>query len=138
MGQCKVDNFKVVEFHEGGSIKLRFRVGSSALDDVAAGRLWKLQARKVNNILLLAPEKAEDEQTPASAANEPPKAAPRKAKPSADKQQELPAVGDGEKKVWPFPGNGAGAADGPPQSLVTEIVKAKPDATDAFLASQGA
>lgn len=39
LGTCKVDNFRVTP-HEGGSVDVSFRVGTSALDAEAAGLLW--------------------------------------------------------------------------------------------------
>jgi hypothetical protein len=40
LGTCKVDGFKVHPC-EGGSVDLSFRVGTSELDEEAAGMLWK-------------------------------------------------------------------------------------------------
>lgn len=40
LGKAKIDGFKVTP-KEGGSVELAFRIGSSALDEYAAGLLWK-------------------------------------------------------------------------------------------------
>jgi hypothetical protein len=46
LGSAKVDSFKV-QPHEGGSIDLSFRAGTSALDAEAAGLLWSKNGQNV-------------------------------------------------------------------------------------------
>lgn len=123
----RLDKFRL-ELHEGGSVKLTCRFGSSKLDGATAGRLWELNGHK-QDILLLAPEKAEDAPAPEGTnPNAAPKAAGRKPK-AQSAQQQL----DDARPSWPFPTNGAGAGEAPPQALTVEAVKA--DATEAFLAA---
>jgi hypothetical protein len=55
LGQCKIDGFKITELAEGGTIKLRFRVGTAAQDQNSAGWLTMRVGENVD-IQLLEPE----------------------------------------------------------------------------------
>lgn len=55
LGQCKIDGFKITELAEGGTIKLRFRVGTAAQDQHSAGWLTMRVGENVD-IQLIEPE----------------------------------------------------------------------------------
>lgn len=55
LGQCKVDAFQVTELAEGGTIKLRFRIGTASQDQASAGWLMMRVGEDVT-VQLLAPE----------------------------------------------------------------------------------
>tara|TARA_B100001105_G_C22399440_1_gene448565 strand:+ start:2491 stop:3177 length:687 start_codon:yes stop_codon:yes gene_type:complete len=58
LGGAKIDGF-VVTPHEGGSIELGLRIGSSDLDELKAGRLAMLNKHEIQ-LKLLAPERKPD------------------------------------------------------------------------------
>lgn len=111
-GGCKVDKFRIAKLMEGGSVELALRVGSSDLDDHAAGQLWMLNGTE-RNITLIAPD--------------------RDAQPSG-------ADGDAKSEEWPFPRQGTLDGEALPQSATTETTKGRrkgKTATAAFLEAHG-
>lgn len=64
LGQCKIDNFAVVELSEGGTIRLRFRVGTSSQDQHSAGWLTMRVGEDVDIQLIEPEQKPNDESAP--------------------------------------------------------------------------
>lgn len=58
MSECKVDKFRV-EPHEGGSVDLFLRVGTSDLDEDSAGRLMMLLGSEIT-VTLQAPQRKQE------------------------------------------------------------------------------
>jgi hypothetical protein len=58
MGSCKVDAFQVIA-HEGGTVDLLFRVGTSDISPTGAGEMWSKNGEEVE-ILLNAPKVKEE------------------------------------------------------------------------------
>lgn len=106
---CKLDKLRIVELCEGGTIELRFRIGTSKIDERAIGQLAMMMDQEVP-VTLTGPKVAEaiDGTVDAFKRDHPdaPDQAPKAAAPE-------PQRGDN----WPFPGTegddaGAAAAGG--------------------------
>ncbi len=81
LGSCKVDAFKV-DAHEGGTVDLYFRAGTSACDYISAGLLWSKNGQGV--VLTVTPPEAVPEAIDGSAEGGGPGFTPRGDEPAPD------------------------------------------------------
>ena len=99
---CKLDKLRIVELCEGGTVELRFRIGTSKIDERAIGQLAMMMDQEVP-VTLTGPKVAEviDGTVDAFKRDHPdaPDQAPKAAAPE-------PQRGDN----WPFPGTEANDA----------------------------
>ena len=99
---CKLDKLRVVELCEGGTVELRFRIGTSKIDERAIGQLAMMMDQEVP-ITLTGPKVAEPIDGTVDAFKRDHPDAPDAPPPAEAKRGEN----------WPFPGNGD---DAPPDA----------------------
>lgn len=125
---CKLDKLRIVELCEGGTVELRFRIGTSKIDERAIGQLAMMMDQEVP-VTLTGPKIAEaiDGTVDAFRRDHPdaPDQAPKAAAPE-------PQRGDN----WPFPGTeggdaGAAAAGGSSEPAAGDGAPAGPAAVEA-------
>jgi len=117
---CKLDKLRIVELCEGGTVELRFRIGTSKIDERAIGQLAMMMDQEVP-ITLTGPKVAEPIDGTVDAFRRDHPDAPD-APPPAEAQR-----GDN----WPFPGTegddaGAAAASGPSEPAAGDAEQSGP------------
>ena len=100
MGGCKIDQFKI-DLHDGGTVEIEFRVGTSDIDAEGAGLLWAKQKQEVTFTARAPVPKASviDGTQAAFDADYPP--------PEGDEDASEGGNTDLHDADWPFPCNGA-------------------------------
>lgn len=100
LGGCKVDHFKV-DPHEGGTVDLMFRIGSTDIDATEAGLLCSKLSQEIS-IQLTAPERPADAIDASSSADDLP--------PTAGDLFAAEHGGPEGGEDWPFPGDPASSS----------------------------
>lgn len=100
LGGCKVDHFKV-DPHEGGTVDLMFRIGSTDIDATEAGLLCSKLSQEIS-IQLTAPERPADAIDASSSADDLP--------PTAGDLFAAEHDGPEDGEDWPFPGDPASSS----------------------------
>lgn len=119
---CKLDKLRVVELCEGGTVELRFRIGTSKIDEKSIGQLAMMMDQEMP-VTLIGPKMSTPidgtvdafKRDHPDALDAPPETAADK--PPAEAQR-------GEN--WPFPGADAGQAGEPEDDAGETTVKAAP------------